>query len=234
MFETDIMVDWGADSTVPPPVPSWIVLDPPPSRDSFTGLDDAPPPAEARAEDEGAPEEDRVALTPPPAPAPAIAPPAPALDLAPDLAREAEIAALRQALRETVASTARARQKALRAAEQELVRLAVQVAQKIVGREIETHPELIVAWAREGIAALSAPDEVVVALAPDLLDGVPIATWEGELAGVARVIVDAALPPGRCEVRAQNAHVDASLAARVSAVTDALVEVEQRLSEGPA
>jgi hypothetical protein len=133
--------------------------------------------------------------------------------------------ALRGALTLAVADAARARRDALAASEADLVALAAAVAQQIVGREIRLDPGLIAAWAREGVAALGEQDEVVVAIAPDLAELVPAATWAAALPGSAAPVIDPSLPPSGCEIRGRYGRVDASVNARISAVLAALGDV---------
>jgi hypothetical protein len=130
--------------------------------------------------------------------------------------------ALRRALTLAVADAARARRDALAASEADLVALAAAVAQQIVGREIRLDPGLIAGWAREGVAALGEQDEVVVAIAPDLAELVPAATWSAALPGSAAPVIDPSLPPSGCEIRGRYGRVDAGVNARIGAVLAAL------------
>jgi hypothetical protein len=130
--------------------------------------------------------------------------------------------ALRGALTLAIADAARARRDALAASEADLVALAAVVAQQIVGREIRLDPGLIAGWAREGLAALGEQDEVVVAIAPNLAELVPEATWAAALPGAAPPLVDPSLPPSGCEIRGRYGRVDAGVTARIAAVIAAL------------
>ena len=136
----------------------------------------------------------------------------------------AVLEALRSALTAALADAARARRDALAASERDLVQLAAVIAQQIVGREIRTDPALIAAWAREGVAALGEQDELVVAIAPNLTELVPPATWIAALRGIAPPLVDPSLPPSACEIRGRYGRVDASVTARIAAVLAALPE----------
>lgn len=126
--------------------------------------------------------------------------------------------ALRGALTLAVADAARARRDALAASEADLVALAAAMVQQIVGREIRLDPGLIAGWAREGIAALGEQDQVVVAIAPNLAELVPAATWAAALPGSTLPVVDPSLPVSGCEIRGRYGRVDAGVSARIAAV----------------
>jgi flagellar assembly protein FliH len=154
-------------------------------------------------------------------------PPAP-VDLATSMALVQladENAALRTQIIEMAATMARLRREVLAASEGELVKLALTVAERVVGRELESDPALVVAWAREAVEALAAKDGVVIALAKDVRDGVPADAWAA--VGVEhRVQSDAQLSPGVIEVRTSEGTVATGSEARIAAVAEALGVVE--------
>jgi len=136
---------------------------------------------------------------------------------------DAEIVALRGEVARLADLLASVRAQLLEDAEPEVVRLAVAVAERVVGRELAADPALVGAWAMEAIAALPDRTGLVVAVSPDVSDLL------GEREGAAErtvarapIVVDPALAPGSCELRsgATTAAVDA--AARLASVRDAL------------
>jgi hypothetical protein len=152
-----------------------------------------------------------IALLPPNTPVISVIPD-PALEY-PDL-RE-ENAELRRALEALTRELSRVRKETLEASEAELVRLACAVAERIVGQELSTDPGHIIGWAREGLAALDAKENVVVALAPDLAQAVPLEQWSA-LGGSAGVEIDPSLPAWSCEVRSRTAVATVSAVARMA------------------
>jgi flagellar assembly protein FliH len=117
----------------------------------------------------------------------------------------ATVAALRGELDAAHAMASEARQalaevteRTLEDAESELVKLALAIAERIVGRELATSPELIIGWAREALAASTLGEGLVVAVSADVASAVDPEHWE-ELAP--RLIADASLPPSTCELR---------------------------------
>lgn len=83
-------------------------------------------------------------------------------------------------------------------AEGELVKLALAVAERVVGRELTTAPALVVQWVREAIAGSALGDHFELALSTELASTLDGEAW-GDLA--AHVTTDPALEPGTCEVR---------------------------------
>jgi hypothetical protein len=145
--------------------------------------------------------------------------------LADDGLRE-ENAALAARLDEATRALESLRAQALRDGESELVRLALAVAERVVGRELTTDPALVAGWAREALEALLTREGLVVTVSPDVAAAVAPAAWERALAAPYTLVVDAALPPHACSARAGAATVDAGLGARLAAMRDALAEGE--------
>jgi len=132
-----------------------------------------------------------------------------------------ENAALRAQITEMAATMARLRREVLAASEGELVKLALTVAERVVGRELTTDPTLVVAWAREAVESLAAKDGVVIAVARDVRDEVPASAW-GEVGVEHRMQTDALLARGGVEVRTPEGTVATGAAARLAAVSQAL------------
>ena len=107
-------------------------------------------------------------------------------------------------------------------AEGELVKLAIAVAARVVGRELSVAPALIVDWAREALAGSDLAGSFVVATAADLSAAVPDAAW-GELEDALRM--DPALPAGTCEVRDGGRTVTVSAEERLETVAEALANI---------
>jgi flagellar assembly protein FliH len=107
-------------------------------------------------------------------------------------------------------------------AERELVSLAMAVAERVVGRELATTPELIVDWAREAVAGSDFGGSFVVATSTDLSAAVPDAAW-GELEDALRM--DPALPAGSCELRDGGRTVTVSAEERLETVGEDLANV---------
>ena len=148
-----------------------------------------------------------------------------------DEAKERESAAQAQ-LSALHAEMAALRTKVLLESEGELVRLALAVAERVVGRELTVDPSLVSSWAREAILALDGGTDstrpsadgsarLVVAVAPDLAAMAKGADFGGP------VVVDPTLPAMSAEVRADPGRAAVSAPSRLAAVAEALgVETE--------
>jgi flagellar biosynthesis/type III secretory pathway protein FliH len=122
-------------------------------------------------------------------------------------------------LAETLATT---RRRVLEASEGELVKLALVIAERVVGTQIALDPARIVSWAKEAIATLPARDALVVALSTDLAEQLPEGVWTDVTNGRHTLEVDPSLPKGTCDVRAAVASVEVSAAARMAAVGETI------------
>ncbi len=134
---------------------------------------------------------------------------------------EGEIAALSEQLDACVRAMTRMRRRVLEASERQLVQLSMVVAERVVGRELELDPELVVQWAQQGVKALAAEDSLTVNVSADIgevLEGAP--DWAGDRQVV--LAIDESLPPGSCEVRGELGKVDASMRARMAAMGETL------------
>jgi flagellar biosynthesis/type III secretory pathway protein FliH len=116
-----------------------------------------------------------------------------------------------------------ARREILESSEQELVRLALVIAEKVVGRELTIDAEAVAGWAREGIDALGAADDATCVVSPKVAD-VLMSTdhWKHGLTAVPEVIVDARLSGFRCDVRGKFGRVETGIRERIAAVAEAL------------
>lgn len=176
-----------------------------------------------------APPWERVAaVTPPAEETEAPVETAPAIDLVAIAAREAE---LLNAIAERDAEIERLRAQAVDTAnamkgfvtefvenaEPEIVRLAVAIAERVVG-STSVDPGMIVDFAREALSDFAAGRNVVVAIAPDLA-----AAFDGQVFGeTAKITVDATLPPTSCELRSGPRVLVVSTQARLRAVAEAV------------
>ena len=76
------------------------------------------------------------------------------------------------------------RRRVLEASENELVKLALVIAERVVSDAVAADPSVLAKWAKEAIALLPAKESIVVAISPDLAECVPEGAWaiatEGE------------------------------------------------------
>lgn len=129
-------------------------------------------------------------------------------------------------LRDTAAhlsvSLATERRRVLEASQGELVQLALRIAAKVVGEELEHDAGRIAQWAKEAISSLPAKETLVVAISADLAERISDAQWDYATQGTHKVEIDPSLPSGTCELRTGVTSVEVSAAARLAAVGEAI------------
>ncbi len=107
--------------------------------------------------------------------------------------------------------------------EGELVLLATKVAQQLIRRELRSDPQLVINTVHEAVAALSdAAREIEVQLHPEDAALMRIAIPDENERGW-RIIENAHMSRGDCRVASSEATVDATLAARLDGICDALL-----------
>jgi len=133
-----------------------------------------------------------------------------------------EIETLRRTTAQLAQTLATTRRHVLEASEGELVKLALVIAERVVGLELTANPEQIVAWAKEAIATLPAREQLVVAISTDLADELPKSAWMNVTNDRHALEVDHRLPPGTCEIRTSATSIEVSASARMEAVSETI------------
>jgi len=128
-------------------------------------------------------------------------------------AMRARIASLEESLRDRVADLAGVRERILADAAPEVARLAVAIAERVVGASAREHPEIVRSWIAEGLATLGAKGAVIVRVSPAIASMLPAET-------AARVEVDAALRELDCVVESDVSRVEVGARTRVDAIAE--------------
>jgi flagellar assembly protein FliH len=131
--------------------------------------------------------------------------------------------AMLRRLTQTLEEIAEMRAQIVRETEQQLVRLAIAIARRIVQREMTMDPDLLRAIARVAMDRLGETTGITVRLNPD--DHAAIAAgrdpqWGG---GHVTVVADARLPRGGCRLESEIGTVDASVDAQLQEITKSLL-----------
>ncbi len=106
-----------------------------------------------------------------------------------------------------------------------VVTLALEVARKLVRREVEHDPALLVAWVRDAAERLHAATELVVRVNPEDLERLHASGVDLERAGMRlRWVADPAVEGG-CVVECEAGVVDASLQTQLRTLRERLEEV---------
>ncbi len=134
----------------------------------------------------------------------------------------------RAAAAETLVRAAALRDRWLAEVQGEAVELGLDVARRLLGRELRADPGAVRALAVEALAAARGRRRVVLRLHPQAAAALAGAAADGALAAAAAVpsvglLPDPALDPGDAVVETEAGEVDGRLAARLSAVRAALV-----------
>lgn len=207
---------WASPPREPGPVPSWIA----PRQERVFSRSPLRPasaaPREARNPSDFPGSAELRAPRTPSIPPPVIADKCTECELA-----HLEAEAAKNSAREAEERLASVRRSVLIECEGELVRLALAVAERIVGRELSADPSLVASWAREAIDSLEGAGTTTVAASPDVAASIPDADFG------APMTIDESLPPGTCEARSGHGRAKVSADARLAAVAEALgVDVE--------
>jgi len=141
---------------------------------------------------------------------------------------EATLAECREALQNAAQAMARARDEFLASLEPQVAALAVAVAERIIGREARTDPELVVRTVRAALEHLVDREGMVVHLHPDDLAALKQHEVDllDRLEGVKELemIPDETVVPGGCIIDTGAVRVDAAVDAQLQSILDALLE----------
>lgn len=122
-----------------------------------------------------------------------------------------------------------ARRRVLASMEPEIVHLAVDIAEKIVGMELSTGREIITGIVRQALATLKERDEVVIRVNPSEVDAIKAnqPAYEAMIEGLKRfeVVPDGAIEAGSCSIETSLGNVDARINTQLEAVRAGLDEM---------
>jgi type III secretion protein L len=125
-----------------------------------------------------------------------------------------------------------ARDKYMADSELELIRLAVRIAQKIIGAELRLNPEAIVSLAREGMQSLGPERSLTLRVAPDSLELMRDRIHSlRETAGPRRsieVVPDRTVGPGGCIVESEYGVIDARLETQIRCMEEILLRTARK------
>lgn len=112
----------------------------------------------------------------------------------------------------------------MRRAERELIQLALAMAERILRREVDLDPDLLLVIARVAIDRLGERAAAVVHLSP--ADHARLTTGTG-VVGL-DLVADPAIPPGGCLVRSAAGDIDAGIEAQIREVARDLLGVDDQ------
>lgn len=131
-------------------------------------------------------------------------------------------------LRSVVTTLQRQREQLLRESEVTIVRLAYEIAKKIIHREAQTNPDVILYVVRESIKRAAEGDKLTVILHPEDLAVVHACadslTDDPEINGKIEFKSDAKITRGGCRVETSLGNIDAQIETQLEEVEQALLE----------
>ena len=111
--------------------------------------------------------------------------------------------------------------------EEQAVKLATAIAQRVIRRELDRRPEITIEWVREALQMAAGSGEVVLRLHPQDQDalGNRIDRVARELSrlGPLRVVADASIGPGGCKVETAFGSVDQQIEAQLARISEELL-----------
>jgi flagellar assembly protein FliH len=141
---------------------------------------------------------------------------------------EAELAQLVQGMGEAIAELTRFRHETMTRYQSELLDLALEVARKVVDRELEQHPEHWIEVIREGVRRAVDRDHIRIRVAPALHAFLHerLAELRGALDGVKdlELLEDPALPPSGCVVETSYGDLDLGVESQIATIRGAMTE----------
>jgi flagellar biosynthesis/type III secretory pathway protein FliH len=146
-----------------------------------------------------------------------------------------EFARMMEHARDLYQQTIREREKLLTSAETELARLAIKVAEKIIGQEIRSSGEVIMGVVRQALTGIKDREEVLIRVSPDDYhivneDRTALARMVEGLKSF-ELVVDSKVEAGGCVIETNLGNVDARLVTQLAAIDLAFERVTQGREE---
>lgn len=141
---------------------------------------------------------------------------------------EGQLAQLVQGMGEAIAELTRFRHETMTRYQSELLDLALEVARKVVDRELEQHPEHWIQAIREGVRRAVDRDHIRIRVASPLHAFLRehLVELRGELDGVKdlELVEDPALPPSGCVVETSYGDLDLGVDSQIATIRGAMTE----------
>jgi len=146
-----------------------------------------------------------------------------------------EFARMMKHARDLYQQAIREREKLLASAETELARLAIKVAEKIIGQEVRSSGEVIMGVVRQALTGIKDREEVLIRVSPDDYhivneDRTALARMVEGLKNF-ELVVDSKIEAGGCIIETNLGNVDARLVTQLSAIDLAFERVTQGREE---
>ncbi|MDN5346746.1 MAG: flagellar assembly protein FliH [Clostridia bacterium] len=137
-----------------------------------------------------------------------------------------EAEALRREAEEFLREARHARQEIIKSAEKEALELALKIAEKILGRQVELNPQVTLDLARQAVREVAEGEVYIIYASPgdaELLRQ-RRAELEQELkpAAALQIVADPAIKPGGCRIETENGFIDTTFERQLEVLKEAL------------
>jgi len=136
---------------------------------------------------------------------------------------------------ETLNQAVKERKKIIKDSEQELLRLAIKVAEQIIRSEVSMHRDVCLNIVAEAIARVSDREQIIVRVNRE--DAEYLKRYKDRLAGMLdgvksfSILEDAGVEPGGCIIETNLGFIDAKISTKLKAIGEALKKVSSEEEE---
>lgn len=136
---------------------------------------------------------------------------------------------------ETLNQAVKERKKIIKDSEQELLRLAIKVAEQIIRSEVSMHRDVCLNIVAEAIARVSDREQIIVRVNRE--DAEYLKRYKDRLAGMLdgvksfSILEDAAVEPGGCIIETNLGFIDAKISTKLKAIEESLKKVSSEEEE---
>jgi flagellar assembly protein FliH len=120
-----------------------------------------------------------------------------------------------------------ARERMLGEARQDILRLAIQIAERVIKSRIETDPKIAVSQVESALGMIMRPSKLTIAINPEdetvLREAMPSMMARFSAAQHMELAMDPGLPRGSCVARTSGGEIDASIWTQLDRVSDTLL-----------
>ncbi len=137
-----------------------------------------------------------------------------------------QLTSLTPAIQQAVANVERERAAWLRRWEDDAIKLAIAIAERVIRQEVSQHPSITVELVRESLQLAAGMGSLKVCLNPQdyasLCDAVAKLVAEMKQLAATEVVADATVSPGGCRVDTQFGSIDQQFEAQLARIRDEL------------
>jgi flagellar assembly protein FliH len=135
----------------------------------------------------------------------------------------AKTGALRDELTRTIDSVSALANELTVKLESDVVELALEIAKKIVAREVSIEPEVVISVTKKALAKLHSRTSAQIHLNPDDLAYVQEHRTKLNFHGALELLEDASVAPGGCFIHTDNGDIDGRIDSQFDEITEALL-----------